>query len=224
LTFVRAQWALHGVGFNRGGWWADPALAGAGILMGTGVHAIDLLRATIERDVVEVFAWDDHERWQTPLDVTIAIMLKFDGGVPAQVVASRRFGYPLNDFSVYGSDGHLIGSDMVWEELRGSLEFAAPDTIQRWEFRRSPEPLLDLYTSQAESFMRAIRGDEQFEASGADGAAIVRITQAIIESAHSGKPVSAPHAAASGRVARPGRNPVSLCFRLACAAGPAIVP
>jgi 1,5-anhydro-D-fructose reductase (1,5-anhydro-D-mannitol-forming) len=188
ITYVRAQWALHGVGVNRGGWWAEPELAGAGILMGTGVHAIDLLRGAVEREVVEAFAWDDRDRWPVPLDVTIALMLKFEGGVPGQIVASRRFGYPLNDFAVYGDRGHLIGADMVWEELRGSLELATAGSVQRWEFRRSDEPLLDLYAAQAESFMRAMAGDERFEASGEDGAAIVRITEAVIASARSGRP------------------------------------
>lgn len=189
ITYARGQWALHGVGIARPGWWSDPALAGAGILMGTGVHVIDLLRAVLQREVIEVFAWDDATQWEVPLDVTIAVLVKFTGNVLAHVVASRRFGFPSNDLVVYGTEGHLFGADLIGEELSGSLELATSEAVQRWEFRRSQQPLTDLYTAQAEAFMRAINGEAPFEASGEDGAAVVRITQAVIESARTGRPV-----------------------------------
>ena len=190
ITYARAQWAVPLRRVLWGSWWGEPEMAGAGILMGTGVHAIDLLRAVLGREVSEVFAWDDAEQWEKPIDFSMMMLLRFEGGAFAHVAASRRFGHPVNELTVYGTAGRLSAPDLLWEELRGALELATDEAVQRWEFRRSPTPLTDLYTAQVEAFMRAMSGDAAFEASAQDGLAVVRITEAVIESARSGRPVA----------------------------------
>lgn len=54
-------------GFNKG-WRTDPGIAGAGGLMGQGLHLIDLLRFILDKEVVEVRALTDESPPSRPMD------------------------------------------------------------------------------------------------------------------------------------------------------------
>jgi 1,5-anhydro-D-fructose reductase (1,5-anhydro-D-mannitol-forming) len=179
-VFARAQWAISRR-TARNGWWGAPERAGAGILYGTGVHVIDLLRFVLGREVEAVAAWTD-ARPEQPLDSRVLALLRFSGGLEAVLVAARAFGRPDNDLVVHGPEGRLATRDTVWEDLGGSLELATESGPERWDFA-DEAPGLRLYADQVERFGRAILGDGEPGASGEDGLAAALVSEAIQRSA-----------------------------------------
>jgi 1,5-anhydro-D-fructose reductase (1,5-anhydro-D-mannitol-forming) len=179
-SFARAQWAIARRTV-REGWWGLPQRSGAGIMYGTGVHAIDLLRFVLAQEVAEVAAWSD-ARPDQPLDSRVLALLRFDGGTEAMLVSARAFGQPDNDLVIHGPDGRLRTSDTVWEDLGGSLELATEFGVERWEYA-DPRPDLRLYLDQVARFSAAVLGAGAPAASGEDGLAASRVTEAIQRSA-----------------------------------------
>jgi len=174
--FARAQWN-HPRQTAREGWWAAPQRAGAGILYGTGVHAIDLLRFVLQREVEAVAAWTDAHPDQ-PLDGRVLALLRFAGGLEAIMVAARAIGQPDNDLVVHGPAGRLATHDTVWEDLGGSLELVTATGTERWKFA-DQAPALRLYVDQIERFGQSIQGQAEPSATGEDGLAAALITEAI---------------------------------------------
>lgn len=189
LTMAMGQWAIDGRRLSRGGWWADPEMAGAGILMGTGTHVVDLLRFVLGREVTEVCAFSDGQRPDKPLEANMLALLRFEGGVHGVLVCSRNFAYPRNDLVVHGEDGKLVGVDTVWEAMRGHLEIANGGGTARWEFA-CQEAETELYRRQIVSFNRCLADGSEPSASGEDGLEVVRLTEAILVSAREGRSVS----------------------------------
>ncbi|MFQ5879356.1 MAG: Gfo/Idh/MocA family protein [Dehalococcoidia bacterium] len=189
VTMALGQWSIDGRGLVRGGWWAEPEMAGAGIIMGTGTHVIDLLRFVLQREVVEVSAFSDGQRSDRALDSNMLALLRFEGGSQGVLICSRNFACPRNDLLVYGADGRLTGVDTVGEAMRGWLELANRTGSARWEFA-AQEPEVELYKGQVDAFNRCIVDGAIPSASGEDGLAVVRITEAILASARDGRAIS----------------------------------
>jgi 1,5-anhydro-D-fructose reductase (1,5-anhydro-D-mannitol-forming) len=186
-SFARAQWAIARRTV-RDGWWGLPQRSGAGIMYGTGVHAIDLLRFVLGQEVTEVAAWTDATPDQ-PLDSRVLALLRFDGGTEAMLVSARALGQPDNDLVVHGPDGRLRTSDTVWEDFGGRLELATESGVERWEYA-DPRPDLRLYVDQVARFSSAVLGEGSPAASGEDGLAASRVTDAIQRSARERRTVS----------------------------------
>lgn len=186
LTFARVQWAINRRSV-RPGWWGRSEQAGAGIMYGTGVHAIDLLRFVLGQEVEAVAAWTDATPAE-PLDSRVLALLRFGDGLEAMLTSARAFGQPDNDLVVHGPEGRLELQDTVWEDFGGTLELATEVGSQRWEYV-DPAPDVCLYTGQIERFGRAILGDGEPAASGQDGLAAALVTAAIRRSAAEGRTV-----------------------------------
>ena len=92
-------------------WFRDPALAGGGALIDLGVHVIDMLRAVLVDDVVEVTALIDRPS-DGAVEEDAQVLLRFAGGATGSVHASwsARPG-PDHQLTLFGSDGtlHLDG-------------------------------------------------------------------------------------------------------------------
>jgi 1,5-anhydro-D-fructose reductase (1,5-anhydro-D-mannitol-forming) len=179
-TFARAQWAINRR-TAREGWWGQPERSGAGILYGTGVHVIDLLRFVLGREVEAVAAWTDASP-DAPLDSRVLALLRFAGGPEALLVSARAFGQPDNDLVVHGPEGRLSTHDTVWEDLGGSLDLVTESGRQHWDFA-DQAPDIRLYADQIERFGAAIEGDGEPGASGEDGLAAALVSEAIQRSA-----------------------------------------
>ena len=74
----------------------------------------------------------------------------------------------------------------LWITLRGALEVVSETVKTTVTY---PEDPLALYTRQVEAFTHAIQHDEEPSASGRDGLHVVQVTQAMIESASTGRTV-----------------------------------
>ena len=89
IPMAQAQWGTRAV---RGqlevrartglsSWWEAPELIGhASTMMGTGVHAIDLLHYILGEPVTEVAAISDGQTAAKPLEQAAALCLRFQGG------------------------------------------------------------------------------------------------------------------------------------------------
>ena len=169
-------------------WWEEPAMAGAGVMMATGVHCVDALRYALGREVVEVAAMNDASPG-APLENLLAMLLRFDDGSIGQVTTSRRTpDWPSQDVAVYGSGGRgaLVGG--VDTTLTGELVVDAQSAQERTAF--DPPDAIAMYTRQVEAFRRAVEEGGEPLATGEDGLRAADITLAMVESARTGRRVS----------------------------------
>jgi 1,5-anhydro-D-fructose reductase (1,5-anhydro-D-mannitol-forming) len=184
--YASALWGSYSPGLaeQRERWQMQPELAGAGSLMGLGVHGIDLLGWLLGQQVVEATAMADGPNERYPVEFLTAATLRFDGGALAQLVSSRRLPNGLNSVTVYGTEKRLDGEETLGMAPSGQLRIVrgAESTVVR-------VPLRDAYMSEVEAFSRAVESGEGFAASGQDGLRSVAVTEAILESARTGRTI-----------------------------------
>ena len=194
ISLAQAQWGRgvrgHTSAAPRTGlrsWWSDPlAMGGAASLMGTGVHALDLLRFLLGQEVTQVAAITDGQTAQQPLEDTVALSLRFDGGTVASMCSGRLLPDTQNDFAVYGTEGRVSGRETVWESRQGQVEVVS-ETVNTAEVYSGE--YLGNFIAELEDFNQAIKEDRDPVASGLDGLRVVQVTLAVIESAREGRTV-----------------------------------
>ena len=194
VTFAQAQWALgvrgrreHVPRTQLREWWEQPEfIGGASVVMGLGVHAVDLLRFLLGREVVEVVAMTDGQTEQQPLENLATMSLRFDNGVIATVCCGRMLPDTQNDFTVYGTDGRVTGKATLWEARLGKVQVVS-ETFNHTEVY--PYSYLANFISELEDFHQAIEEDREPVATGVDGLRVTQVTDAVIESARTGRAV-----------------------------------
>ena len=194
ITLANAQWGFgvrgEEVPAPRTGlreWWGQPGLiGGAAAMMGTGVHAVDLLRFLLGQEVVEVSAITDGQTEARPLETMAATTLRFDGGTLATVCCGRSLPDSINDFTLYGTHGRASGRATLWESRQGRVSIDS-DALNHTQVY--PSQYLGNFTSQMEEFARAVEEDREPAATGIDGLRVVEITLAMIRSAREGRTV-----------------------------------
>ena len=87
-------------------WRMDPKVAGGGLLMDIGSHAIDLLHFWLG-GVCEVAAFVDTMGYDVQVENSSSIILRFINGVQASVVVNQNVGYSRNVIEVAGTAGRL---------------------------------------------------------------------------------------------------------------------
>ena len=194
INLANAQWGFGVRGEDtpapRTGlreWWGQPDLiGGAAAMMGTGVHAVDLLRFLLGQEVVEVSAITDGQTEFSPLETMAAATLRFDGGTLATVCCGRSLPDSLNDFTLYGTHGRASGRATLWEAQQGRVSIDSDKLNQTETY---PSRFLGNFISQMEEFAQAVEQDENPAATGIDGLRVVEITLAMIRSAREGRTV-----------------------------------
>ncbi len=192
LTLAQGQWGF-GVrgqgpppprtGLRR--WWDQPELIGnASTMMGTGVHAVDLLRFLLGQEVTEVAAVTDGQSEARPLEQLAVLSLRFSGGVIGTVCCGRVLPDSRNDFTVYGSDGRISSRATLWEARQGQVEIVSETVNETLEY---PDDYLGNFVAEIEDFHRAVESGADPAATGIDGLRVVEVTLAMVESARSGR-------------------------------------
>ncbi len=167
------------------GWWEQPELMGdASVIVGLGVHVIDLFRFLLGEEVTEVTAMTDGQTAQQPLEHIATMSLRMESGIIAAVSCGRMLPDTLNDFSVYGTDGRVTGRATVWEARMGSVEVTSESGNQK---RIYPYDYLANFVEELEDFQQAVEQDREPAATGEDGLRVTQITSAVIESARTGR-------------------------------------
>ena len=194
ITMAQAQWGFGVRGQQipepRTGlrqWWMQPEMiGGAAAIMGTGVHAIDLLRFLLGQEVTEVTALTNGQTPEQPLETIAALSLRFSSGCIATVFCGRTLPDSRNDFVLYGVNGRITGRATLWEAQQGKLEMVSDSTSYTEVY---PADYLGNFTALIEDFGRAVAEDREPAATGLDGLRVVEITLAALESAREGRTV-----------------------------------
>ena len=168
-------------------WWEQTKLIGdASVMMGLGVHVVDLLRFLLGQEVAQVTAMTDGQTTQQPLENLATVSLRFEGGVIATVCCGRLLPDTQNDFTVYGTDGRITGRATLWEARQGRVEVVS-ETVNRTEVY--PYNYLANFISELEDFHRAVEEDREPAATGLDGLRVTQVTSAVVESARTGRAI-----------------------------------
>ena len=91
-----------------------------------------------------------------------------------------------NDVALYGSEGKVMLSDASWPRLQGELRVSS-ETVNK-TIAYEPD-FVYLVTRNIEDFQRAIAENRDPAASGAVGLKLVQLTEGMVESAQTGRPV-----------------------------------
>ncbi len=161
-------------------------VGGASPMMGMGVHVVDLLRFLLSQEVTEVAAITDGQTEQRPLERLVTMLLRLDGGTIATLCAGRLLPDALNDISVIGTSGRATGRSTLLAARRGEVEIVS-ETVNRTE--AYPNNLLANFIDLLGDFQQAVEKDREPAATGVDGAHVVQVTLAMIESARTGRSV-----------------------------------
>lgn len=174
--------------FEWPGWRASHAMAGGGSLMGMGVHALDLLRFVLGREVDEVMAFSDEDVTTSRVDTSVACLLRFGGGPHAFVSCALHVPHAHNDLVLHGSKLRIEANGTIGMPWQGSLQVTkgAETTITSFPCRN---PVTDLYVKLVEDFNGSVVDGSEPLATGHDGLAMVRLAEAIIASARERKAV-----------------------------------
>lgn len=186
---AEAEWSLTPRPDEASAAWRwDPTSSGGGIVTGTGVHAIDLLRFVLNDEVETVSAVADRVPASGEVDRAVICQLRFAGGTFATMRCFRGVHAPPNDLLIEGRQALLHIQHSLEEQARGTLEAEGVGT------RMTGVPAgTDLYALQLEAFAAAVREGRDPNASGVDGLRATEITIALYESAASGRSIRLEH-------------------------------
>jgi len=185
-----AEWSLETPVGAGAPWRTDIAVAGGGIMTGTVVHIIDLMRSVLDDEPVEVAAFTDADSSPvSPVETRAVVQMRFARGTLATVRGVRPARAPANDLVIEGTAAHIIGRGTIDEASRGRLDVTGADA----ELSGVPAGT-DMYARQAEAFARAIYAGEEPNASGWDGLRAVEVTTAVYEAARMRRAVAIPPA------------------------------
>ena len=186
---INAATAQFCRGFSRGfmkGWRVDPEIAGAGALMGQGLHPIDLLRFLLDSEVVEVMAMNDDDPPDRPVEDMAHIILKFENGAHGIVICGILAPRPDNDAILYGARAKISCKGTVGMWLQGELLVDGDSIDLRMGIPSGSVSGPELYVGVAEHFNQCINEGTPPLISGSNGMQMVRIANAIQESCRKG--------------------------------------
>ncbi len=170
-------------------WKADPSVAGGGAIVGAGVHLFDLFRFLSGQEVVEVVARVESTLWDFAVDDTVLAILKFSGNVWATMASVYQVPRAYNSVVAHCSKARLTGLDTVGMSRQGTLRIEGDEGLTKIEFP-TDDPATDNFVQLIEGFVRAIEEGTELRASGEDGLELVRIVEAVQESAVGGRNVT----------------------------------
>ncbi|HZY61801.1 MAG TPA: Gfo/Idh/MocA family oxidoreductase [Edaphobacter sp.] len=163
-------------------WIADASVACGGPIGDVGVHCIDALRFVLCQDVLSVSTLARRDEASAKVEAVASLQMEMTGNIYANVTVSARAPYRTL-VEIAGSDGVLIAENGLTIDrpidifLRRGGELVEKVTLDNH----------DGYTRMLDSFARALRGEEDFPATGEDGIQNMRILDAAFRSWHTGR-------------------------------------
>ena len=193
ISLAQGQWGAGELGqafplprSGRMAWWDSPTMAGAGAMMGSGVHVVDMLRYVTGQEVTEVVALTDGQTAERPLEQLTTMLLRFHDGTLGMVYSTRRTPNPMSDLILHGSGGRIAFYNSLSMTLQGHLEVRVAQKTRTHSYNGKDTAL---YTNMVEAFHRSIDQDEEPNASGWDGLKVAQVTAAMVESARTGRTI-----------------------------------
>lgn len=190
-----------------GGWFKDKRFSGGGPLIDLGVHVIDLARYLAGNPKpVSVYgctydnlgpnranggqsAWAIADLDEHPYNVEdfVSALIRFDNGFTMQLEASFNLNVPEDhgEVDIFGTKaGIKIEDDVeIYTDFAGKFVNMNPTGRTGFDFRRA-------FNAEIAGFVQASLGNAPCRASGEDGEVLMKIIDAIYESAEKGVSIS----------------------------------
>ena len=183
--FARVFHAVH-LPPSLQGWRVKRPDAGGGVILDITVHDADTLRFVLDDEPVEATAMTVSQGMgEGGLADGVMGVIRFGGGVLAQFHDAFTVRHTGTGFEVHGTDGSLIGRDVMTQEPRGRVTLRRDDVEQEVAL----EEVEDLYTRSLRNFTAAVRGTGSPSATGQDGVMSLATALAVAESAQTGRSV-----------------------------------
>jgi len=161
------------------GWRKDPNSAGGGSFMGTGPHAVDLLRFVLGREITHVFAVADANWDVSGFERIVQVsLLMADHRVASLSAGGLK--YPSNQLVLYGTLSTLRCTGSIGYTDCGRLELISEKGMTQKEFEKC-----DVYVTEADSFVESVQAGVEPNASGYDGLQVAKVTSGVYESLRS---------------------------------------
>ncbi len=154
-------------------WRQDPAITGGGAFVGTGSHAIDILRFLTGEELIDVQARADADEMG---EHNLVVAGRLTGGAIG-TVHGGDLPFPVNESVLSGTLGSVICRGSVGNIGEGSVTVITADGEEVW----SP-PVHNVYIGECDSFVEAVRSGAEADASGLDGLRCQEVIQAVYES------------------------------------------
>jgi predicted dehydrogenase len=176
-------------GQNPGGWFTDPSLSGGGSVIDHTVHVVDVMRALLEEEVVQVYAETDTVfKPELPCEDAGILTMNFEGGCVATLDASwsRPDNYPVwgdVTMEIIGTEGNASADLFVervdaWREEAGTF---------LWEAYGH-----DANASLIADFARCVETGAPVPITGHDGMKAMEVALGAYRAADAGEPSSLP--------------------------------
>jgi 1,5-anhydro-D-fructose reductase (1,5-anhydro-D-mannitol-forming) len=166
------------------GWRLEKPDAGGGVILDITVHDADTLHFALDDDAEEVVALSGQQGLaQAGLEDAVMGAIRFRSGVLAQFHDAFTIKHTRTGFEVHGTDGSLIGEDVMTQEPRGHVYLQRGD--RREEIDLGPHE--DLYAHQVRHFNDAVSGKGAPFATAEDGIRSLAVATAVLEAARTGQ-------------------------------------
>lgn len=168
------------------GWRLDKPGAGGGVILDITVHDADTLRFVLNDDPTEVVAFSQSGGMgKEGLEDAVMGVMRFKSGVIAQFHDGFTTKFAETGFEVHGTEGSLIGRNVMTQRAVGSVTLRTADGEQHL-------PLDDrnLYETALHAFHSAISQKGQPSATGEDGIWSLATGLAVVEAARTGHAVT----------------------------------
>src|SRR5688572_506860 len=194
IHLVAVQGFPTAFGWAPGNWRRDPTLLPGGPLDELGVHYFDLMRY-LAGPITHVAGWQVS-------DVT-------PGGAPDAATASLRFAsgaigsytthfvsVGISQLTIYGTRGSLqlnrFGQELLRQLIVDTTNPKNANPGLEMLTIDGPQPFTTALTGQFEDFARCIREGGEPEVGAREAIAALRVSRAVLESAHSGRAIELP--------------------------------
>ena len=188
IYVARAQYCSGYVYGHWQGWRNDPDVAGAGALMGLGLHPIDLVRYVMGSDVEEVQSIFVIQTPYHKVDEMVYATLKLQNGAYCNLVSGILAPRSDNDLVLYGTQAKVTSRGTLGMQLQGEL-LVEGDSINIKMSFPVEDPITGNYVRVVEAFNKCIEENNEPDISGANGLQMTKITNAILQSSREGKSV-----------------------------------
>jgi 1,5-anhydro-D-fructose reductase (1,5-anhydro-D-mannitol-forming) len=171
---------------NLQGWRIARPEAGGGVVLDITVHDADTLRFVLSDDPAEVSAFTQSAGMAAVgLEDGAMCIWRFKSGVIAQSHEGFTTKFAGTGFEVHGSEGSLIGRDVMTQKPIGSVMLRTAKGEEELTFDRG-----DLYARSLGLFHKAIAGEGAPSATGEDGVWSLAAAEAALQSARTGRAVT----------------------------------
>ena len=183
-------------------WFYDIDLAGGGVLMDMGCHAVAWFRWMLKNSkVVSVYATMSTvlHKQRTKGEDNSVVIIEFENGVTAVAENSwAKHGGMDDKCEVYGTEGVIyadlfMGNSAISYSKNGyGYAMEKADTTVGWSFTVFEEAFNQGYPHELKHFIECVQQDKQPLVTGEDGRAVLEIIYAAYASAKEGKKILLP--------------------------------